>query len=56
MEQFMPVEIFQKKVIPFKVLPFSFLTEMIKIFCTTCLDYQCQASCQEEVKYFPVIL
>ena len=47
MERFIPVKIFRKKVIPFEVPKYLFpvLTETTEIFCTICLDYQCQASC-----------
>ena len=54
MEQFIPVEIFRKKVISFELLPFSRLSEMTEIVCTTCLDYQCQASGREKAKNLPV--
>ena len=56
MERFIPVEIFRKKVIPFEVAKYLFpvLTETTEIFCTICLDYQCQASCREKVKNLPV--
>ena len=54
MERFIPEGIFRKKVIPFEVLPFSNFTETTKIFCTICLDYWCQASCQEKAKTLPV--
>ena len=56
MERFIPVEIFRKKVIPFEVPKYLFpvLTETTEIFCTICLDYQCQASCREKVKIFSV--
>ena len=56
MKRFIPVEIFQKKVIPFEVPKYLFpvLTETTEIFCTICLDYQCQASCREKVKIFSV--
>ena len=43
-----------KKVIPFEVLPFSGFTETTEIFCTICLDYQCQASSREKAKNLPV--
>ena len=54
MKRFIPVEIFRKKVIPFEVPKYLFpvLTETTEIFCTICLDYQCQASCREKVKFF----
>ena len=39
-----------KKGIPFEVLPFSRSYREDRIFCTACLDYQCQASCWEKVK------
>ena len=56
MKRFIPVEIFRKKVIPFEVPKYLFpvLTETTEIFCTICLDYQCQASCREKVKIFSV--
>ena len=45
MERFIPMEIFQKKVIPFEVLPFSrHFTETTEIFWTIYLVNQCQAS------------
>ena len=43
-----------KKVTPFEVLPFSRSHQTTEIFCTICLDYQCQASCREKVKNLPV--
>ena len=43
-----------KKVTPFEVLPFSRSYQKTEIFCTICLDYQCQASCREKVKNLPV--
>ena len=43
-----------KKGIPFEVLPFSRSYQTTEIFCTICLDYQCQASCREKVKNLPV--
>ena len=45
-----PVEIFRKKVMPFEVIPFPVFTETTEIFCTICLDYQCQAPSQEKSK------
>ena len=33
---------------------FPVLTETSEIFCSICLDYQCQASCREKVKSLPV--
>ena len=45
MERFIPMEIFQKKVTPFEVLPFSHhFTETTEIFWTIYLVNQCQAS------------
>ena len=38
MERFIPGQIFQKKTIPFELLPFSRFTETTEIFCTICLD------------------
>ena len=54
MERFIPVEIFRKKVISFELLPFSRFSETTEIVCTTCLDYQCQASGREKAKNLPV--
>ena len=54
MERFIPVEIFRKKVISFELLPFSRFSETTEIVCTTCLDYQCQASSREKAKNLAV--
>ena len=44
-----------KKVIPFEVSPFfPVFTETTEIFCTICLDYQCQASSREKANNLPV--
>ena len=48
MERLIPVEIFRKKSNTFWDI--SVFTETTKIFCTICLDYQCQASCREKAK------
>ena len=48
MERLIPVEIFRKKSNTFWGI--SVFTETTKIFCTICLDYQCQASCREKAK------
>ena len=52
-EWFIPVEIFQKKINTFRGT-FSRFYKTTEIFCTICLDYQCQASCREKVKNLPV--
>ena len=45
MERFIPMEIFQKKVTPLGVFPFSrHFTETTEIFWTIYLVKQCQAS------------
>ena len=54
MERFIPVEIFRKKSNTFRGI--TVFTEATKIFCTICLDYQCQASCRKKVKNLPVFL
>ena len=56
MERFIPVEIFRKKSNTFnsRYYLFPILTEMTKIFCAICLDYQRQTLCREKVKYLPV--
>ena len=55
MERFIPVEIFQKKSNYIsRYFFFPVLTETTAIFCTICLDYQCEASCWEKVKNLPV--
>ena len=38
----------------FELLPFSLFSETTEIVCTTCLDYQCQASGREKAKNLPV--
>ena len=58
MERFIPVEIFQKKTNTFRGITFfpvlTETSEIVEIFCSICLDYQCQASCREKVKNLPV--
>ena len=55
MTPFIPVEIFQKKSNTFRGhYLFPVLTQTTEIFCTLCLDYQCQASCREKVNKLPV--
>ena len=49
MEQFTPVEIFRKKSNTFRRI-----AETTEIFCTFCLNYQCQASSREKAKSLPV--
>ena len=57
MELFIPVEIFRKKSNTFRGIAFfRFFNEMSEIFCTICLDYQCQASSREKAKKFTGIL
>ena len=55
MEPFILVEIIRKKGIPFEVLPFSRSYQTTEIFCTICLDYQCQASCREKEKFTGIL-
>ena len=55
MERFIPVEIFRKKSNTFPGITFFFVsTETAEIFCSICLDYQCQASSREKAKNLPV--
>ena len=54
MERFIPVEIFRNKNNTFRGITFPVLTETTEIFSIICLDYQCQASCQEKEKNLPV--
>ena len=56
MEQFIPVEIFRKKGNTIRAIYYLFpvFTEATEIFCTICLDYQCQARSREKAKNLPV--
>ena len=55
MERFIPVEIFRKKSNTFRGITFfPVFTETTEIFCTICLDYQCQASSREKANNLPV--
>ena len=57
MERFIPVEIFRTKSNAFRGIPFfPVFTETTEIFCTICLDYQCQASSREKAKKLFVFL
>ena len=56
MERFMPVEIFRKKGDTIRGIYYLFavFTETTEIFCSICLDYQCQTQSQEKAKILPV--
>ena len=55
MELLIPVEIFRKKSNTFRGIAFfRFFNEMSEIFCTICLDYQCQSSSREKAKNLPI--
>ena len=55
MERFIPVEIFRKKKEYLsRYYLFPVFTEATEIFCTSCWDYQCQASCRGNVKNLPL--
>ena len=54
-ERVIPVEIFRKKSNTFRGITFfPVFTETTEIFCTICLDYQCQASSREKANNLPV--
>ena len=54
MEQLFPLECFRKKVIPSEAKPFSPFAGTTKIFCSICLDCQCQAFSREKAKNLQV--